>query len=518
MYRLSSANLTRYARTAAGAFTETTVLGVIVAQGSNQNSFPLANQAKFANTLFTPNPCYEGDRYMDQFEVMYDVHHVIPINVLNQNDHLQAELFKLTTATLRTLTLGDYDTYTGWPSLSYAESTIYINIAFKGMSQIRMPMGVHTRGDYVGVTATAVLEGDQIAYHGVTYEVVSSYTVPSSRTDFSFAWTVVGLTKRDYATHPATSGSWHLNSQSLETDPRYKTKKLIDDYIEELSGDVHVCLGGPQFNIKRWFTTAGLEGVAAVTRKPSTAIYDYAKKPYCFNEQMQIDLYSVDKTTVTGTNFNEAFEQAIRMVLTTWATSTTGNAPVRNIQSITADDIDIGAGTIYHTALTYNFKRWNDDYAGSNVTLTWGPSASPTGTYTIPTITYLSPLSKVNTARLMPPGRIGSITQKLGMPDAFFTMKLDVDFEPPTPTMRRPQTTTPKTDVLPWQTLYDIQFNGQIDQAYQTLNLGWGGTVQVTLEDVQPEQTPEGTMVNLTFYTYNSASGSAYKTWWGISP
>jgi hypothetical protein len=104
------------------------------------------------------------------------------------------------------------------------------------------------------------------------------------------------------------------------------------------------------------------------------------------------------------------------------------------------------------------------------------------------------------------------------MPDWELTIEADVDINNPALTWRRPQTSAAKTDVLPWQALLDIQFNGQKDSAqlYQTLNLGYGASVPVTLEEVTPVQSGDGWKLQLKFYVYTASAATTYTTWFGI--
>jgi hypothetical protein len=72
--------------------------------------------------------------------------------------------------------------------------------------------------------------------------------------------------------------------------------------------------------------------------------------------------------------------------------------------------------------------------------------------------------------------------------------------------------------VLPWQTFWDVQFNGQLTETHQHLNLGWGSTIDVTLDAVHPSLSGEQGLLDLEFTAYSSTGASAYKTWYGINP
>jgi hypothetical protein len=164
------------------------------------------------------------------------------------------------------------------------------------------------------------------------------------------------------------------------------------------------------------------------------------------------------------------------------------------------------------------YKRANDKYVSSGVTVTWGPSATPTGTYTLPNIISISPPIKVYNSRLNSYGRMGNITQKGGIPDFAIKIKCDLDLEPPAMTWKRNQTTGTKTDILKWQVFADIAFNGQSTEVYQTLNLGWGATLKVTLEEATPDESADGHTLDLMFFVYNASSATTYKGFFGVNP
>jgi hypothetical protein len=102
------------------------------------------------------------------------------------------------------------------------------------------------------------------------------------------------------------------------------------------------------------------------------------------------------------------------------------------------------------------------------------------------------------------------------MPDFFITTRHDLDLEPAGCTWKRPQTSTPKTDTVKHQVFWDIILNGQINQTYQTLNLGWG-TLKVTLEEVIPTETDDGATLELVWAVYNSESATNIAGYFGLS-
>jgi hypothetical protein len=498
----------------ARVYTNATVKASIQLGGSNFNGFGFSTYAKYAHTAFIPDVVREGDRITDANGTLYDIHNTEEIWWLDNFVGYQCELFRLKTATLKTLTLGTRDSVTGWPTRSYVDSTITLNLAAKGASTTYTSAGFYGKYDYAAVSSALILEGDIIEVNGKTYDVIQSNPFPTKRSD-GFTWTVCYLVQREFTQRPDTSGTWHLDSESIRTDPRNRIKTWLDAYLiaGNIAGDYATMFALPQGEadpITRAFLTEDLDCLFTIDKVSASADRDSDKVTYAFTESVPITVYAVNKTAITATNLVEQAEQEIRRIVTAHPLGS-----VKSIERIDHKPVVLGNVPLYSSTITIRYRRVNDDYAGSGKTLTYG-TAPTNGTFTFPNITYISPPTKVNNTRLMPPTRMGNVLQKLGMPDFAITVKCDLDMEPATLTWKRAQTTTPKSDVKPWQIFLDVQFNGQLTEPYQTLNLGLGGTLQVTLEEVVPEETPEGTMLSLTFYTYNSASGSAYKTWFGI--
>jgi hypothetical protein len=285
-----------------------------------------------------------------------------------------------------------------------------------------------------------------------------------------------------------------------------------DDGVTNAS--THTCFEDDKKAITRLLLVKNLDVIAVISRGQTYTLYDSKRDPYAFNEKIKIEAFAINKSTITASNVLEKYEQEIRRIFTVYDAYQT----VKDINTITPNASDLGSALLYHTTITINYKRINDDYTNSGVTVTWGPSATPTGTYTIPNITYVSPPIKTYISRLNSYGRMGNITQKGGIPDYAIKIRCDPTIESSALTWKRPQTSSPKTDILPWQVFFDIAFNGQLSETYQTLNLGWGGTLKVTLEEVTPQETDEGTVLELLFFVYNSASATTYKGFFGINP
>lgn len=416
-----------------------------------------------------------------------------------------------------TLDFASRDTTTKWAKKTYSESTIKGSfdpaaMRFLAASGLNVPLlsSPFYTGNYVR-------RGDRIKNVASTEFTLSTVKELWRLNEF-----VGYVCQADRILKPAdraaTSGTWHADNDSVNTDARLRTMTWLDTYVAFTAGDYEVVFSGQDYPPEYDLVEDNLDVLVTVEYIGATPVYDYQHVIYKFEENVALHCYAFDTSTLTAANLLESFEEAVREANTNHPTTTY----LGNIREITATKPAVhDAGMmLWENTINIRYTRQNSDYAGSSVTVTWGPSTSASGTFTLPNVVYMSPPVKVNNTRLMPPGRMGNVLQKLGMPDYMVTIRCDLDVCPSGLTWKRPQTTTPKTDVVDWQVFLDIAFNGQYagTQVYQTLNLGWGGTIQATLEEVTPVETADGRELELVFYCYNSVSQTAYKTMFGISP
>lgn len=525
---MTSANLIRSALTVTGgvrSYANNTIKGSIQVKGGNTNNFPLANYAKYACTLFTADTIYEGDRVTDAAGILYEALHKDDYTYLDQDDYRLVELIKLTAVTLKTLTLGDADATTGIYAPSYADSSIYMNLAPKGQATIRSSVGYNIRYDYIGVTSSLVYAGDIIEdENSVNYKVEHVTPYRTQRSD-GFTFQVCALTQMDYAEAPASSGTWHLDSASAKTDPRSKIKNVIDTYLTAANikkddgvtnASTATMFGDVSYPITRLFLTKAHDAVAVITRGASTVLYTdwvFGHKPYGFEEQVKIEICAINKSTITASNLAEKYEQEIRRIFTTYDPYTN----VRDLETIEPSVVDLGYTMMCKTAIIIKYKRINDDYTATYPTITWGPSSSATGTYTWPNCTkfeFIDP--NTGDIKMLPIGRIGDILQILGSSDFKFIITSDLSVEPTAKTWKRAQSST-KTDGVNWQVFNEIKFKGKTDATmkYQTFNFGGGATLPVRVTDIQVDG--ETLKVTIERYTASPANSGTYSVWYGTS-
>jgi hypothetical protein len=426
--------------------------------------------------------------------------------------------------TRREWIVGARDPTTGWLSHTYTETTIDGAIFHQG-TQLPAAIahaGLFCRYPHTGWIPDVIHEDDEIKDANGSYYRVKTVTERWWLDQFDgYECALEKVKESVHADSPVTSGAWHEDIDSAITDVRYRQKTWLDTNLPAVyenngitEADVIMMFAKPPYHLWREFADEGTDAIVYIEQAGCKARLTSDHYPYGFDESATIKVCAIDKPTITGTRLASDLEAAIREVAT--------NHPIgsnRAITSIENSDEDTGGFTLYGRTITLSYARWNDDYVPTIPTVTYG--ASQANTFTFPNCTKISPPTLVNQARLDIPGRFGNILQKLGMPDFEIRLTVDLDMEPSVTsggkTWKRPQTTQPKTDNVNWQVFSDIQFNIQKTDDYQLLNLGWGGTIKVVLDRVEPTLTGEENMLDLVFYSYSSTSETSYTDWLGLS-
>ena len=253
--------------------------------------------------------------------------------------------------TRRALTFGAQDSTTGWFDRDYAESIIQGSIQPQGASLQNLPCGSYAKYPNTLFTPDVIHEGDQIEdAFGDIYEV--NTVVRWSRLNED-SHAVCELIKKQLDQRDATSGSWHLDADSLTTDQRSRTKVWLDTYLSLLC--THVTqFDGADYPIKYLFNAElGVDAdiVFSIGKEPSTPLLDYNHVAYAFNEAVTINLYAVNKTGVTATNLIEEAEQDIRDIATDHGI--VEGRSIRNIKTTKHSPVDLGDRTyLWNTTIT----------------------------------------------------------------------------------------------------------------------------------------------------------------------
>jgi hypothetical protein len=140
--------------------------------------------------------------------------------------------------------------------------------------------------------------------------------------------------------------------------------------------------------------------------------------------------------------------------------------------------------------------------------------------YVLPNCTMLEPPVMVNDAVIEIPGRVGSVNQVLGSQSMEVTMECDLDMEPAALTWKRPQTTTPKTDVNNQDVLLETHHRGSFYEDWTWLDLGEPAMqFKARLIEMRPSYSSEQGKLRLVWreYRHGSASGETANERFGLS-
>jgi hypothetical protein len=423
--------------------------------------------------------------------------------------------FRNVAATKYTLSLGSTaDATTGWLQRIYSASTI--NMLFKRKGSSTMLNGVFRSAKYsvTGYTTSPMNVGDEVlAADGTTYAV---HAVEKERYLGNLNYYVCELVQRELSHPPATSGIWHLDNSSVpaKTDVRYRHKLYVDTYLTAANMKLDdgttnaltlTCFDGADLPLAQLFTSKSYDAVITIGKDTAEALYTSNRSPYAFIEPVPLTIYAVNKTGLTATNLVEQVEQEIRRIATTYPITT--GISIRSIESIkNPEPIDVGGENLWSTTVTLKYKRANDDYTNSGATITWGPSATPTGTYTIPNIIEMPEEGTNKDAWLDIPGFNGSPSQGQGSKALDITFSCDLDVG----NWKRPQASSSKTDKRAHDVIIDIWHNEGLTQAYHTLTLQTGGpSFNVRLIDYKVTPTAQGNILTVHFREHRTTSASS---------
>jgi hypothetical protein len=421
--------------------------------------------------------------------------------------------------TRQALSFGAQDSTTGWYALVRTDSTIKGSMQPQGASIQVLPCGNYAKYPHTFFTEYVVHEGDIIKDAGLDVYVLN--TVIKWCWADKFSHYLCEAVKQEFNERDASSGTWHLDSDSLTTDPRSRTKIYLDTYLNtgNIAGTHLTCFDGADYPIKYLFNAVlgvDVDLVFSIGEETSTTedtIYDV---PYKDIVSIPITLSAVNKTGHTATNLIEQAEKEIQLVLDEHALDL-GTTSKRSLSSAKPSRVDLGNGTyLWQKVVTIKYERSNDDHVPTYPRITWGAAA---GTFIFPNVINKVERYVNNDVYMDMPGRLGSYPQALGSKSLEIELTVDLDMEHTNLTWKRAQTAAPgaKTDASNMQVFQDIIHEGADSEAYQTLTLEWG-VFKVRLTDMQLGQDGVRGHLTLTFKEYNDvAANTAYKTRWGIT-
>ena len=278
--------------------------------------------------------------------------------------------------TRRELSLGARDSYHGWCGKSFAETTIDAIMYHNGNGPVGLPIGMYARYPHTAFIPDVIHLGDEIKDLNNDYYLVKAVEKMWLLSDFEGYLCNLELIENHYD-RPSTSGTWHLDSESLKTDNRYRQKLFLDTYltagnIKEDNGSTNaygvVMFAGVDYPLKLEFVTNTLDYIVAVEKGNVTPLYDAYHYPYCTEETTMLTTYAINKTGITAVNLLDQVYEEIKHAYT--------DHPVGSKRQITKSQIkreDIGGGCIlFSEEVTIKYTRVNDDYTPTYPVVDYG--------------------------------------------------------------------------------------------------------------------------------------------------
>jgi hypothetical protein len=265
--------------------------------------------------------------------------------------------------TLRTLSLGNQDTVTGHYAKAFATTCIRMVLVPKGSTLMVNAVGLYGKYDVTGYTADALNIGDQIIdafgyYYSV--ELSEPYTWLNSLINYQSSLIKLGY----HADEPSTSGTWHLDEDSLNDDPRYRTKVWLDTYLDgdnltKNDGSTPVsftsCFSGADYPLTTVFNTKAIDLMYIVDDPVSTAILQADKSIYGYEEKVPVEIVTIDKTGISGKNLRWKAEHELRRLCETYPFGS-----VRLMEKRQENTQRIGSFILYSVIFDLIYRRPKD--------------------------------------------------------------------------------------------------------------------------------------------------------------
>ena len=257
--------------------------------------------------------------------------------------------------TRRELFLGAQDAITGWYAKSFVETAIEMAIQPKGAAPLALGAGWYPKHDLTGFTSNVVYEGDEIIDSNNKYYEIKE--VQEWWQLDAFDHYQCGLTKLPmHYDAPATYGT----GASVE-DPRHRTKDWIDGHInavnlKEDNGTTNAsyitCWANPPYPIKKVFVGKLVDIIFSIDRGQSKQQVGHNKYAYAYNEKVPVEVFTIDKTGITGENLMWQGERELRRISEAFPLGS-----VRDFETMQPTTKSLGSTTLYSVKCVLNYTH-----------------------------------------------------------------------------------------------------------------------------------------------------------------
>lgn len=262
--------------------------------------------------------------------------------------------------TRRLLWLSDRDAWTGWRARNWSTSTIDMVIVKRGSRSLAHIAGVYPVLDAVGLTADAVVRGDQILDKNGDYWDVESVE-PHYWLD-SFVYRTCHMNHaRMYQADPAAT-TWNLTRAS---DARYRTKLWMETRLRPAQitkdndvdwADYGVIFNNPPYHLDREFRFGGaMEGLYVIDQPTSEPLRGHDQVIRNYIDHVPIHAVTVDSAACTGTALQHKMIAELQYITEEYSTGSQ-----RTLERRAKHDRDLGGMWLYDTEYVLSYTRGKD--------------------------------------------------------------------------------------------------------------------------------------------------------------
>ena len=143
---------------------------------------------------------------------------------------------------------------------------------------------------------------------------------------------------------------------------RTQTKTFLDTYLvaanmtkddDSTALEIIVCFGKPEYPLSRVFKEKGVDGIFSIAEPDSRALIDATTQaPRGYDESVPIDIMTIDKTGITGTEVKDKMEIELRRIVE--------NNPAGSQRSLLRrgdQDKRLGSTVLYSTRFVMRYVR-----------------------------------------------------------------------------------------------------------------------------------------------------------------
>jgi len=252
--------------------------------------------------------------------------------------------------TLKTLTLGDLDTGTGWYQKEYVDSQIEAAIIPKSAQQVLNGTGLFVRFDALGVSVDPVRNDDMIGN-----SAGDGFVVANRQAMWYFDTFMYYFYDLQNLPHDIVNTTIDYTS----TDPRSRTKVWLDEYLpdEDVYDDFNILVqyANPDYSMERVFLPSPFKDIDVVYScglPSSSPIVDWDGSIMQYEEKVPVVVSVVPKAAFSGDALLWEAVQALRNIAEAHPLGS-----YRSIQNTKPSTERLGSYPLFSSTVTLTYTR-----------------------------------------------------------------------------------------------------------------------------------------------------------------